>query len=109
MPDKPKTSAVEQWILKRPAMTALCLNNAHLYAVMQLAINDDWTPEHFLEYAVMCLARINAGVIGDFAAYQMSNPPPIVMDGKEYKFINPEPLHERQSDSPRSLRREGLR
>ena len=109
MPDAKKPVGLELWILKRPAMTALCLNNAQMYAVMQLAINEDWTPEHFLEYAVMLMGRINGGLVNDFLDYRMKNPEPIVIGTETYRYTHPEEPHGRKSDSPRPLRREGLR
>jgi len=109
MPDR-QHSAVEVWILQRSKMTALCMDNAHVHALMHLAVHEGWSVEKFLEESVLMLGQVSAAVTAECLRLQlMQPPPPIIVNGTEYRFNNPERVHGNLSDPEGPVRGEGLR
>jgi len=98
------TTPVEAWVFKRSPMLALCMNNANVNQMMQLAIREDWTVEKFLEITVLLLGRINGGLVNDILDYRLKNPEPIVIGSQTYRYTHPEELHGNLSDPEGPLR-----
>jgi hypothetical protein len=70
-------SRVEAWVSERPEFTYLCHNNAHVYAVLQMADHENWPVERFLEQCVLILGQVNAGLSGELLRKHQLELPPI--------------------------------
>jgi hypothetical protein len=81
------------------------MNNAQVHALLHVALQEGWSVEKFLEQAVLTLGQLSAAITTECIRLQMLvPPPPIVVDGKTYRFMNPEELDGRQPDPPGPVR-----
>lgn len=82
-------SMVEKWVSERPVMKELALNNALIHGVLKVADMDNWSVEEFLAECIVQLASANESAKREFISYMNANPAPVVLDGKEYRYVGP--------------------